>query len=116
MVISLSTSDQLSLVLLSLLVVPCHKHKSPLSSLPLPTPDVASETTALQRYDRINSTSSVVRVDRYNALLRPSLAVALVDFYGALNTTGRSNTAWHDMTFWHNNLELQSSTTFSLAF
>ena len=92
MVSSLSTSDHLFLVVLSLLVVPCHKHKSPLPLLPLPTADVASETTALQRYDRINITSSVVHVNRYNELLRPSLAVALVDFYGALNTTGLMQT------------------------
>ncbi len=51
---------------------------------------MASETTSLRRSDRINSTSSVVRVNRYGELLRPSLAVALVDFYGALNTTGES--------------------------
>ncbi len=68
------------------------------------TPQVmASETTSLRRSDRINSTSSVVRVNRYGELLRPSLAVALVDFYGALNTTGESthtNTR-HDLTWQH---------------
>ncbi len=51
---------------------------------------MATQTFALQRYDRINSTTSVVQVNRYGELLRPSLAVALVDFYGALNITGES--------------------------
>ncbi len=39
-----------------------------------------------------------MRVNRYGELLRPSLAVALVDFYGALNTTGETTHTLHHPT------------------